>query len=94
MQKTLIQKNKIPGDPGDSILYFDCLGGISGNMVVGALLDLGLPLEKLRGELKKLSLKGYHCRAHRSKKYPISSIFFEVDVREKTPPERRFVDIR
>ncbi|TSA12332.1 MAG: nickel pincer cofactor biosynthesis protein LarC [Deltaproteobacteria bacterium] len=94
MQKTLIQKNKIPGYARNSILYFDCLGGISGNMVVGALLDLGLPLKKLRGELKKLSLKGYRCQARRSKKYPISSIFFEVDVREKAPPERPFVDIR
>ncbi|MEW5948162.1 MAG: nickel pincer cofactor biosynthesis protein LarC [Thermodesulfobacteriota bacterium] len=94
MQETRIQKNKIPGYTGDSILYFDCLGGISGNMVVGALLDLGLPLEKLRGELKKLSLKGYHCRACRSKKYPISSIFFEVEVKEKAPPERPFADIR
>ena len=36
------------------IVYFDCPSGISGNMIVGALLGAGLPLEYLKKELKKL----------------------------------------
>ncbi len=38
------------------IAYFDCSSGISGDMVLGALVDAGLPLKKLRSELSKLPL--------------------------------------
>jgi len=41
------------------IIYFDCFSGISGDMVLGALIDAGLPIGELRKELKKLSLGGY-----------------------------------
>jgi uncharacterized protein (TIGR00299 family) protein len=37
-------------------LYFDCFSGISGDMTLGALLGIGLPEEKLRGELAKLGV--------------------------------------
>ena len=36
------------------IAYGDLIGGISGDMFVAALLDLGLPLGKLKAELKKI----------------------------------------
>ena len=41
------------------IAYFDCFSGISGDMIVGAFLDAGVPFEWLKDELEKLSLKGY-----------------------------------
>lgn len=41
------------------LLYFDCPSGISGDMVVGALLDAGLSIEALRRELAKLKLCGF-----------------------------------
>ena len=44
------------------VVYFDCASGASGDMLLGAVVDLGLPLDTLRGELAKLSLEGYRCR--------------------------------
>lgn len=41
------------------ILYFQCVSGISGDMCLGSLLDLGVPADYLISELKKLSLDHY-----------------------------------
>lgn len=40
-------------------LYFDCFSGISGDMVLGALLDLGINEQDFKSELSKLNLSGY-----------------------------------
>ena len=40
-------------------LHLDCFSGVSGDMVLGALVDVGLPLARLRTELKRLKLTGY-----------------------------------
>ncbi len=43
----------------DRILYFDCFSGISGDMAVGALLDLGVDREAFLGELGKVGAGSY-----------------------------------
>ncbi len=45
------------------VLYFDTFNGVAGDMILGALLDMGLPLEYLRSELGKLNLTGYELQA-------------------------------
>jgi uncharacterized protein (DUF111 family) len=41
------------------VLYFDCFSGISGDMTIGALLDLGIDHEAFKSELRKINLDGY-----------------------------------
>ncbi|MGQ9494572.1 MAG: nickel pincer cofactor biosynthesis protein LarC [Anaerolineae bacterium] len=43
--------------------YFDCFSGASGDMLLGALLDAGLPLEELRNCLASLPIQGYEIIA-------------------------------
>ena len=61
-------------------LYFDCFSGISGDMTIGALLDLGLDLNYLRSELKKLPVEGYQLEASRVVRSNISAMKFDVRV--------------
>ncbi len=41
------------------IIYFDCFAGISGDMILGALVDLGIEREFLEGQLSKIGISGY-----------------------------------
>ncbi|MGY4111910.1 nickel pincer cofactor biosynthesis protein LarC [Aeribacillus sp. SP014] len=41
------------------VLYLDCFSGISGDMMVGALVDAGVSMERIETELKKLPFSGY-----------------------------------
>jgi uncharacterized protein (TIGR00299 family) protein len=41
------------------LAYFDCFSGISGDMTLGALIDLGVPVEWLQERLKKIPLKDF-----------------------------------
>ncbi|MEW6161920.1 MAG: nickel pincer cofactor biosynthesis protein LarC [Nitrospirota bacterium] len=60
------------------IAYFDCFSGISGDMCLGAIVDAGVPLKKLEGELKKIPVKGYEVHAKKVKRAGFSST--KVDV--------------
>ena len=42
------------------ILYYDCFAGISGDMNLGAMIDLGVDPVFLSGELQKLKIEGFH----------------------------------
>ena len=41
------------------IAYFDCFSGISGDMTLGALIDLGVPVKWLKDSLEKIPLSGF-----------------------------------
>ncbi|PKM90893.1 MAG: TIGR00299 family protein [Firmicutes bacterium HGW-Firmicutes-12] len=61
--------------------YFDCFSGASGNMIIGAFLDAGVPLEELEKELAKLGLQNeYSLISKRVKKLGIDALYFDVDV--------------
>ncbi len=62
------------------IAYLDCFSGISGDMLLGALVDAGLPLEDLRADLARLPLSGYEIRAERVTKQGIAGTRVTVEV--------------
>lgn len=59
-------------------LFFDAFAGISGDMTVGALLALGVPLERLRAELAKLPLDGCEVAAETRFVNGIGAVKFDV----------------
>jgi hypothetical protein len=59
-------------------LYLDIFSGISGDMLLGALIDLGVDPHKLERELKKLKLDGYHLHVSRKQKSGIEGVKFDV----------------
>lgn len=67
------------------ILYFDLIGGASGDMILGGLLDLGLPLEHLQNEWKKLGLSGWKINLEKTERHQIGAtrILLEVPDEKK-----------
>ena len=61
----------------------DCFSGISGNMVLGALLDAGLELEQLNVELARLGLTGYRLVAQSVHRQGIAGTHVEVEIEEE-----------
>ena len=60
------------------VLYLDIFSGISGDMFVGALLDLGVDAHQFEHELEKLNVDGYHLHVSRGEKSGIAGIKFDV----------------
>ncbi len=62
--------------------YFDCFSGISGDMIIGALLDAGLSFKSLKAELEKLDLPGYTLSRRKVTRGGISGVKFSVKVKD------------
>ncbi|MDP4183006.1 MAG: DUF111 family protein, partial [Bacillota bacterium] len=60
------------------VLYFDCFSGISGDMTIGALLDLGIDKDLFIQELNKLNLGGYEILIEKTTKQGIAGTNFHV----------------
>lgn len=63
-------------------LFFDLVGGISGDMTVGALLDLGVSRTALKRELSKLGVRGYALKRSFVERGHVRATKFDVEVRE------------
>ena len=54
------------------ILYYDCFAGISGDMNLGAMIDLGVAPDYLTAELQKLNIEGFHLEIQKDLRRGIS----------------------
>lgn len=61
-------------------LLLECYSGISGNMFIGALLDLGVPFDYLKSEIEKLNIDGYELVYKKVDKLGIASTYFNVNL--------------
>jgi hypothetical protein len=66
-----------------STLYLDTFSGISGDMVLGLLVDLGVPLEAIVAELSGLPVSGYRLEAARQSRRGIAGTKVTVTVDEQ-----------
>ncbi|MGD9890691.1 MAG: nickel pincer cofactor biosynthesis protein LarC [Dehalococcoidia bacterium] len=75
------------------IAYLDCFSGISGDMLLGALVDAGLSLDALRAELASLPAGGYELAAERVARAGIAATKVDVVLADQEQPHRRLNDV-
>src|SRR5205823_8274151 len=76
------------------IAYFNCFSGISGDMCLGALVDLGLPLADLSKALEGLRLHGFSLKSRHVRRAGLSATKVDVLVQDGTDRPMTFRDIR
>jgi uncharacterized protein (TIGR00299 family) protein len=74
------------------VVYLDCNSGASGDMILAALVDAGLPLAALRRELASLPLRGYRLYARRVHRGGLAATQVRVAVSGRQPA-RTLADI-
>nr|NIW25446.1 DUF111 family protein [Gammaproteobacteria bacterium] len=75
-------------------LVFDCPSGISGDMTLGALVDLGVPLAHIRTVLASLPLEGYRLEQTAVTRHGIAATQVRVVLDESTShPHRHLEDV-
>ena len=66
------------------IAYIQPIGGASGDMMLGALADLGMPIEHLEAELGKLNVGGYRLEARQETRCEMRGTYLKVDLEDQT----------
>jgi hypothetical protein len=75
------------------LAYFDCFSGVSGDMILGALVDAGLPLETLREQLGNVEVGGYRLEAREHSDHELHGTRLEVVLDSRDQPARRLAEI-
>ena len=71
------------------ILYYDCFAGISGDMNLGALIDLGVDRNYLIAELEKLNIEGFHLEIKQDQRRGITGTKAEVIIENQDNEKHR-----
>jgi uncharacterized protein (TIGR00299 family) protein len=76
------------------VLFLDLFSGASGDMLLGALLDAGLPLAELKAELAKMDLSGYELEEERQVRHGLSGTKLHVHDVAQAHPARHLSDVQ
>jgi uncharacterized protein (TIGR00299 family) protein len=74
-------------------VYFDCFSGASGDMLLGALLDVGVDLDKLRAGLRSLPVAGWTLAADQASQHGLSGSRARVTLHEPDQPHRGLAEV-
>jgi pyridinium-3,5-bisthiocarboxylic acid mononucleotide nickel chelatase len=66
-----------------NLAYFDCFSGISGDMTLGALVDAGCDVARLRSELQALQVRGWELSAGKVWKNGMAATYAKVTTEEQ-----------
>jgi len=70
------------------IAYLNCFSGISGDMLLGSLVDAGVPLEELKKRLSRLPVRGYELKASKVKRAGIAATKVDVIVKPEVKSQK------
>jgi uncharacterized protein (TIGR00299 family) protein len=73
--------------------YFDCFSGVSGDMILGALVDAGLALERLQAGVAALGVPGISLSAERVRRGAFTGTLVHVRTDERGHPHRHLADV-
>ncbi len=76
------------------VAYFDCFSGISGDMILGALVDLGVDIKDIRKALKAINLKGYKLQAKKVLRNGLTATQVSVVIDRPSHLHRKYSTIR
>ncbi len=76
-----------------NILYIDPFAGASGDMFLGALVDLGVDFDEMRDVLASLDVKGFDLRQSQTTRHAIAATRVEVLVEDVPHPHRHLGDL-
>jgi len=75
------------------VIYFDCFSGASGDMLLGAIVDCGVPIDALAAELQSVPVGGYRLTTNRVQRAGIAATKVDVLLDEADAPHRRLSDL-
>lgn len=76
-----------------NVVYFDLVGGASGDMILGSLVAAGAPLAEIDRKLRALPLEGFSLAETRVARHGFDALRLQVDTVE-TKSHRHFTEIR
>ena len=74
------------------VAYLDCVGGLAGDMLLGALLDAGAPQEALHDVVRSLGFSDLKLEVERVHRHGIAATLMRV-IEETPPPDRRALEL-
>jgi uncharacterized protein (TIGR00299 family) protein len=74
-------------------VFVDCFSGASGDMLLGALIDVGVSVDDLRDGLSSLPVRGWHLSAEPATQYGLSGTRARVTLAERDQPHRGLLDV-